>query len=450
MKKVQKGLGVAVCLAVVSGLAGCGSTGSSNSTGGSNTVSSGSSGSGKQVTVTLWSWTPVDATMQKIVKAIEQKYPNINIQTSIEPHADYNTALQAAAASGSLPDIIGLPPGSQTQQYRKDLQPLDPIAQELWGSDWQSDFPASAIKQATLGNPSGDTHLYMLPQETEVINIWYNKKIFSQLNLTPPKTVDEMIQDAQKIKAAGYIPFFQGAGQTNFDTWLFEQIAAQTDLKGLQAAQNGEATWTQPGMIQAAQVWKKLFDNKVFEDGATGNMQYPTGANLFAAGRVGMISLGSWWLQEAALDTSPAGLKTMQDYGTFFFPAVTPGGTPTPPMGGIDFGWGLTNNASKNPAVEQASKTVLKELISGIGEQTMVNDLNDLPAFKGFQPQTKYSDAVNQIYQTYLTQVGSAYNHDIGNPSVEAALDSGLQAIAVGKSTPEAAMATVQAAVQKQ
>ncbi|MCL6454619.1 MAG: extracellular solute-binding protein [Alicyclobacillus sp.] len=443
MNRPKTGICIAVCIATVAGVAGCGSTSGSNNT----STSTGSSG--KQVTVTLWSWTPVDSTMKKIVAAIERKYPNINIQTSIEPHADYNTALQAAAASGSLPDIIGLPPGSQTQQYREDLQPLDPIAQQLWGVNWQSNFPASAIKQATLGNPAGDTHFYMLPQETEVINLWYNKKIFSQLDLTPPKTVDEMIRDAQKIKAAGYIPFYQGAAQTNFDTWLFEQIAAQTDLQGLQDAQVGKATWTQPGMIQAAQVWKRLFDNKVFQDGATGDQQYPTGANLFAAGRVGMISLGSWWLQEAALDTSPQGLKTMSDYGTFFFPAVTPGGNPTPPMGGIDFGWGLTKNAAKDPAVQQASETVLKELISGVGEQIMVNDLNDLPAFKGFQPQTKYSDSIQTIYQNYLSEVDKAYNHDIGNPSVEQALDSNLQAIAVGRETPEQAMTNVQAVAQK-
>lgn len=440
MKKVQTGLGVAICLACVAGVAGCGGSGGGNAPNGGNSVS----GGGQQVTVTLWSWTPVDATMKKIVAAIEQKYPNIKIETNIQPHADYNTALQAAAASGSLPDIIGLPPGSQTQQYRDYLQPLDSIAQELWGPDWKSNFPASAIQQATLGNPPGDNHFYMLPQETEVINLWYNKKIFDQLHLTPPRTVDELIQDAQKIRAAGYIPFYQGAGQTNFDTWLFEQIAAQTDLKGLMDAQVGKPTWTNPGMVQAAEVWKKLFDNKVFQDGALGDKQYPTGANLFAAGRVGMISLGSWWLQEAALPTSPQGLKTMEDYGTFFFPSVTPGGNPTPPMGGIDFGWGLTKNAAKDPAVEAACKTVLKELISGVGEQIMVNDLNDLPAFKGFKPTVQYSDRVMQLYQTYLNEVDKAYNHDIGNPSVEQALDSNLQAIAAGKVTPQTAMENVQ------
>lgn len=440
MKKEKKLLGAAVCGLIVVGLTtGCSSNSPSNSP----------SNTSKQVTtVSIWSWTPVDATMKKIVAAIEKKHPNIHIETNISPHAAYNTSLAAAASSGSLPDIIGLPAGSQTQQYRPDLQPMDPIAKELWGNNWESNFPASAIKQATLGNPSGDNHLYMIPQETQVTNVWYNKKIFQQLNLSVPTTLDELIANSKKISAAGYIPFFQGAAAVNFNSWLFDQIAAQTDMSALQSAQRGGSTWAQPGMVQAATIWKKMFDSGVFEQGAVGAQQYPTGANLFAAGRVGMILLGSWWLQEAALPTSPSGLKSMADFGTFAFPAVEAGGSPTPPLGGIDFGWGLTKNAGKNAAVQTASKTVLKELVSGVGEQIMINDLNDLPAFKGFKPQTKYSSDVMAIYSKYLTLVDGAQNHLFGNPTVEQALTTNLQNIALGKVTPAQAMANVQASVK--
>ncbi|HEU5347571.1 MAG TPA: extracellular solute-binding protein, partial [Ktedonobacterales bacterium] len=361
-------------MAVLLFATGCGTSSTSNSSG------------GHKVTVTLWSWTPVSTTTQKIVAAIEKKYPNIHIKATIEPHSAYNTALKAAAASNSLPDIIGLPAGSQTQEYRNQLQPLNSVAQQFWGANWQSNFPKAAIFQAQLGNPSGDTNFYMLPQETEVLTVWYNKKIFNQLHLSVPQSMSELISDAHKIKSAGYTPFYQGAAQTNFDTWMFMQLAAQTNMQALQQADIGKPTWTDPGMIQAAQAWKTLFSEQVFQPGALGDTQYPTGANLFAAGRVGMILLGSWWLQETQLPNVPSSLKTMSDYGTFSFPAIAPGGRATPVLGGIDFGWGLTKNANASPEVEQASETVLKELISGVGEQIALNDFNDLPAFQGFNP----------------------------------------------------------------
>lgn len=409
-----------------------------------------SSGASSKTTVTLWSWTPINATTQKIITAFEQKNPTIQINATIEPHPDYNTALKAAAASGSLPDIIGLPAGSQTQEYRPDLQALNSIAQQFWGSSWQSDFPKVAITQALLGNPSGNNNFYMLPQETEVLTPWYNKTIFNQLHLSPPQTFNELISDAHKIQAAGYIPFYQGAEQTNFDTWMFMQLAAQTDLSGMEAAATGKATWTDPGMIQAATAWQTLFTQKVFQAGALSDTQYPTGANLFAAGRVGMILLGSWWLQETQVTSAPAGLSSMSDYGTFSFPAMTAGGQPTPPLGGIDFGWGLTKNANTSSAVESASVKMLKYLISGGGEQIALNAFNDLPAYKGFQPTIQTTSRVKTLYNRFLQEVQQSSNHLIGNPTIEQALDSNLQAIGAGTETPQQAMAKVQAVASSQ
>ena len=437
----------ALALTLVGGISMTAVTACGTSSGNGTSNNTGSN-SQQKVTVTLWSWTPVDSTMKQVVAKIEQKYPNITVQTSIEPHPDYNTALKAAAASGSLPDIIGLPAGSQTQEYSSDLQPLNSIAANLWGANWQSNFPQAALNQAQLGNPSGDTNFYMLPQETEVINIWYNKKIFNQLNLTPPSTFQELIADAHKIQAAGYIPFYQGAAQTNFDTWMFMQLAAQYDLQGLENAAKGHGNWDTSAMVKAATAWQQMFTQQVFQAGALGDNQYPTGANLFAAGRVGMISLGSWWLPASQLSTSPQGLQTMQDYGTFFFPPIEPGLKATPPLGGVDFGWGITKNASKDPAVEKATEEVFKELISGIGEQESLNQMNDLPAFKGFQPTVSIPSSVMDLYNKYMQEITTAHNHNIGNPSVEQALDSNLQAIGVGTETPQQAMAKVEVAAK--
>lgn len=402
--------------------------------------------SASKVVVTLWSWSPVSSTMANMVAAIEKRHPNIAIHFTVEPHTAYFTSLKAAAASGSLPDLIGLSPGSVTQQYRPYLQPLNGIASKLWGGKWEKNFAPALIYQARLGNPPKDWSFYMLPEESEVINVWYNRSIFSKLHLTPPKDLSQMISDAHKISAAGYIPFYQGANTGLFDTWVFMQIAAQTDLNGLLQADVGRPTWTQPGMVKAAQVWKTLFTQQVFQPGALGELQYPTGANLFAAGRVGMMSLGSWWLQETKLPGPlPAGIANMSGFGKFFFPAVTPGGKPTPALGGIDIGWGITKTAGKSPAVEKASEIVLKDLISGPGEQVALNSFNDLPAFKGMHPTVSMTPHMAKLFTTYLSELQSAKNHQLGNPVVAQTLDSNLQAIGAGTVTPEKAMANVQA-----
>ena len=400
--------------------------------------------------VTLWSWSPVAPTTQAMVAAIEKAHPDIEVRATIQPHTPYFTALKAAAASGGLPDIIGLPPGAFTQEYRANLQDLTSTAQSLWGQDWQKNFAPALLDQARLGNPKGDDGFYMLPQEAEVLNIWYNRNVFAKAKIDePPKDFDQMVADAKKLRAAGYIPFYQGGGTELFDGWVYMQIAAQTDMPNLLAAEKGAAVWDKPGMVAAAAAWQRLFTDRVVQDGSLSALQYPTGANLFAAGRVGMISLGSWWLQETALSDNPD-LKTMSGYGKFFFPPLTAGGQPSPPLGGIDLGWGLTKTAASSPQVEAASRTVLKELISGVGEQVALDQLNDLPAFRGLKPSQPLSPHLQQLYDTYIAELEAAHPHAVGNPVVFDALVSNLQAIAAGSKKPEAAMAAVQSVAQSQ
>ncbi|HUA76232.1 MAG TPA: extracellular solute-binding protein [Acetobacteraceae bacterium] len=396
------------------------------------------------VTVTLWSWSPVAPTMAAMAAAIEKAHPDIRIDATIQPHTAYFTAIKAAQASGTLPDLIGLPPGAYTQEYRPDLEPLDAIAADSWGADWQKNFAPALLTQARLGNPKGDTQFYMLPQEAEVLNLWYSRAAFARAGIAaPPANFDELVADVAKLRKAGFIGFYQGGGTGLFDNWVFMQIAAQTDLADLLAAENGAAVWDKPGMLAAAKVWEQLFTRRVVQPGALSALQYPTGANLFAAGRVGMISLGSWWLQETHLSTNPA-LATMSGYGKFFFPALREGGSASPTLGGVDIGWGITKNAAKSPAVEAATKIVLKELISGAGEQVALDQLNDLPAFNGMQPSAPLSPHLKALYDTYIQELATANPHQIGNPVVFNTLAANLQAVGAGTKTPEAAMQAVQ------
>ena len=115
--------------------------------------------------VTVWSWF-IQSTMKKSIEAFNKAHPDINVTYTYYNYSpEYITALKAAAASGSLPDVIGLQPGSLTQQYREHLEPVNELAAKQWGADWiDKVFPVNQ-KQMLMGNPEGDTNLYIVPQE---------------------------------------------------------------------------------------------------------------------------------------------------------------------------------------------------------------------------------------------------------------------------------------------
>jgi multiple sugar transport system substrate-binding protein len=54
-----------------------------------------------------------------------------------------------------------------------------------------------------------------IPWQLDIRVWWYNKAIFSQLNLTPPTTWDEMKAVGLELKAKGYYGFAAGAGAGN-------------------------------------------------------------------------------------------------------------------------------------------------------------------------------------------------------------------------------------------
>jgi raffinose/stachyose/melibiose transport system substrate-binding protein len=396
--------------------------------------------------ITVWSWF-ISSTMQKSIKAFQEENPGLEVKYTYYNYSpQYITALKAAAASNSLPDIIGLQPGSLTQQYREQLAPLNSYAEKEWGTDWQSKvFPVN-LKQMAMGNPPGDSSFYILPQESQILVIWYNKEIFKKLNLAVPKIYKDLVAASKALSGAGYIPVYQGAADGWQNENVFLMLANQLAPGLVDDAQNGRAPWTSPQLVRAMHAWANLFKDGVFQQGALGARAYPTGAQLFAQGRVGMMALGSWWMQESKFPPplSPY-VQNMSGFDFFYFPALEEGGKPSPPVGGIDIGYGLTKNGEKNPDAWK----FLASLVRGEGLQQALNDLNDLPAISGFEPQGEVTPNIKEMYDRFMADLPHAENQRFLSPQVSEELDSVLGGVAAGTVTPENGLKRVQSVSDK-
>jgi raffinose/stachyose/melibiose transport system substrate-binding protein len=396
--------------------------------------------------VTVWSWF-VQSTMQKSIDAFQKAHPDVKVTyTYYNFSPEYITALKAAAASGSLPDIIGLQPGSLTQQYREQLEPINDRAGKKWGPDWEKNIFPVNLKQMKMGNPKGDESYYMVPQESQVLCIWYNRKLFDQLGIAVPKTYEDLKAASKKLTDAGFIPMFQGAADGWQNENVYLMLANQFSPGIVDKAQAGETRWTAPELVEAMTAWKGLFDDGVFQQGALGAHAYPTGAQLFQQGRVGMMALGSWWMQESKFPPPLSEfVQNMEGFDFFYMPPVKDGNKASPPVGGIDIGYGLTKNGGKSPE----AWAFLSELTNGVGLQEALNDLNDLPAFSGHQPKGDITEHVKEMSARFMRDLPSAENQRFASPAVAEALDNALAGVAAGSITPEAALKAVQEATEK-
>lgn len=398
-------------------------------------------------TVNVWSWF-VQGTMQKSIAAFEEANPDIDVKYTYYNYSpEYITALKAGAVSGGLPDVIGLQPGAFTQRYRTHLVPLNGLASKEWGDDWLNGVFPINIKQMQMGNPSGDEDFYILPQESQVLAIWYNRKIFDKLGLSAPENYNQLVSASKKLSDGGYIPMFQGAADGWQNINVFLMLANQYSPGLVEKAQYGQAKWNDPELVKAMAAWKKLFDDGVFQKGALGAHAYPTGAQLFAQGKVGMMALGSWWMQESKFPPPLSKyVQNMDGFDFFHLPAMPDSDRASPPVGGIDIGYGLTANGKNNPAAWK----FLASLVNGVALQQALNDLNDLPAFVGHTPKGEISAHVQSLSVRFMNDLAVAENQRFANPSISDALENALAGVAAGSLTPVDAMEKMQVATDKE
>lgn len=404
---------------------------------------------GGDVTLTMWTWSPITRTAEKMIEAFENENPGIKIEyTNYNYNPEYLQALSAAAASDNLPDIIGLQPGSLTQTYADYLVDYSGYAEESWGADWKGNFDELTARQITLGNPAGDESCYILPIETQVINIEYNKTLFDELGIKKPATYEELKNCAQVLRDNGYAPLFFGGADGWQHVNLLIMCASQLDAGLFDACQNGEKPWTDAAMVKALENYKKLWDDGIIQDGALSSTSYSDGTNLFLAGQAGMMALGSWWAQEyTAEDVSDC--VANWDYDYFYLPAISDGAQASRPIGGVDFGYGITQNC-KNP---EAAWKAISNFCAGSGAQAIVNDMNNHVSWAGIQPDEANvpdrpgRDAVIAEFNGTGADIASGLvNQRISEATIETAVQEACQALAGGSMSVEEAAAHIQAA----
>lgn len=206
---------VAASLAVVGGLAGCGSSGGSSS--GPATL---------EFDTNFTTQDPAYATLQSLAKQFHAKNPNttINVKTG---STDYESDIKVRLASNTPPDLW-VTHGWSLRRYSKFLAPLN---NESWAKQ------VSPSLDGSMKNSSGQ--FFALPATEEVSGLIYNETVMQKSGVDPAtiKTWPELQAAAAKVKAAGFVPFEMsgsktGAAATVVD-WLAPGAFSASELKAL-------------------------------------------------------------------------------------------------------------------------------------------------------------------------------------------------------------------------
>jgi len=416
------------------------------SSGGSSGVSSGGSASAGDIT--WWGFAPtVKASAVEYIKAFNGKYPNIHVTFRQIPIDSYDAAMRPALSSSAGPDVYEIAPGggiASIQSFGGFATNMEPVIKKALGPDWKSKVSPTGISGLTTS--SGELAGLSIGS-TFAGPVWINQDIFSKYGLKPPTTLPEWENVCATLKAHKVNCLAHGAGQVAFNQDVLQAISDSVKPGVWTAASKGEAKWTDPAIVEALQIWQKMFQTGIMEPGALGLQQYPDANNDFLSGKAAMVMMGTWYMnlttasvmQEAISAAGVAGAKPFSAVAVEF-PDVAGKGNPAALFGDVD--WGLAvNKKSKNV---QASQTFASWLTTTTdGQQVVANTLNEIPALKGVQPKwggINFVDKTIQqpMLQNLITKTGDSSEPRLSlvSAKLQQAIGDASQTAASGKSTP--------------
>jgi len=180
----------------------------------------------------------------------------------------------------------------------------------------------SAFLPEVLDLYAVEGNVVQLPYIYNPVSFWYSADLLSELKITPPTTVSELL-DACKTAADADINLLVTEGNVgNYQlfhfSYLLQRISGPGAVRDLIADKTGEA-WKSDAVRQALDIEAKMWANECFSGDVRG-FQYPAGQQTIAIDEAAAELVGAWLPAELS--------KAVGDdfnWGSFAFPTVEGG-----------------------------------------------------------------------------------------------------------------------------
>ena len=350
------------------------------------------------------SWITTQAKHKEVRKTIAEAIKadeNITIDFQVVPDAQYDNLLKMKISSNELPDIVDLLVNSQIASFG-GAETYEDLSNEPWVSRLVA---PDNIKYT-------DGKIYASPQFAigNMQAVWYNKKVFEELQLKEPTTWEEFLGLCEKIKNSGkdITPFYIGGK----DLWAVNVFFAHTFGMGLHPDElatyaklmKNEVQWKDlPAFKKAIEDYTLLFD-KGYVNKDFNTATFDMAKIALAEGRAAMYM---------CIDTVPTDIATK-------YPDAEIGGFPLPYNG--------KQLAASSKGVQGllvpksgSNKENAKRLLDLYTQPKYLNmffaENPGIPAYKDVDG-GKLHEALDNIYNNYVKQ---GKNIEIFQPNTMAA-----------------------------
>ncbi|WP_328826066.1 extracellular solute-binding protein [Streptomyces sp. NBC_00252] len=255
----------------------------------------GSSGPGKSGGATYWylNGQPQEGVRAGAVDAFNKAHPKEQIKDTTFQNDAYKTKIKTSIGAGKAPTIIWGWGGGTLRTYVEAGQVEDLTSWFGEHSELKKSLFPSSFGAATVNGK-----IYAMPVETvQPIILYYNRKVFDQVGVEPPKSWDDIMALVPRFNAKGIAPFSLG-GQSRWTNmmwleFLFDRIGGSEVFQAI--AEGEKDAWSNPDAIAALTKAQELVKAHGFVKGFS-SITADSNADqaLLYTGRAAMMLHGAW------------------------------------------------------------------------------------------------------------------------------------------------------------
>lgn len=257
----------------------------------------------------LNSWYP------KALEEFKAKYPDVTVNTSTSKN--FEADLKVKMASNDVPDVISLNSenfsDAQRSQFLLALDDAFPDMVKNWNGNG-------------VNINADDKKSYGLTFGLLGVSLVYNKKMFAEYGLKPPKTFDELIATAKKLKEKGKIGLVgclkPGWTLTPYVNLAQSLLDNQEDTYKKMAASDAPFT-DDSQFVKVMGMVQKMRNEKIWEEDAV-SYDWEPYLKDFGSGKSGMAF--TWTVTPAQFPGRGDGSVKLEDIGMVPFPYDNSGG----------------------------------------------------------------------------------------------------------------------------
>jgi multiple sugar transport system substrate-binding protein len=200
------------------------------------------------------------------------------------PTDRYQAFVQSSIAGGNTPPMFTWWNGKQLDSLVETGQIADLSAA------WDKAIANGDFSEAEKALVSVDGVPYALPLNLARWPVLYRKDAFEKAGIAaPPQTWEEMLDAAEKLKAAGYTPF----NAPNVGGWMgliwFSELMIRTDPDAFVGLTDGSVPYNGPEVHRAFEIWVDFYERGYFTD-----PREQDDSRFFVNGDAAMWLIGEW------------------------------------------------------------------------------------------------------------------------------------------------------------